>query len=165
MQKKNNLLRPTHRSGMAMMMAIAILVVISTIMALSLSLSVQTAKKTTDLYLYEQSVLLSKSASEYALLKISQKLPCSYSATDSLTKIDYNDLNFVQDEFYDINISLAYIYTPSNPCSTNGGTLYTTVTTDEQNGSVVMDIRVSVPISKGISTEPIKYFKRTIQKL
>ena len=66
-----------NRTGFAMIMAIAVIVIISTIMALSLALTTQTAKQTVDIYLYEQSVLYSKSAAELALLDIAQANPCT----------------------------------------------------------------------------------------
>lgn len=138
---------------MAMIMAIGVIVILSTIMALSLSMTTETTKKTTDLYIYEQAVLLSKSAAEYALLQISQNPPCSV-----------DNLNFIQDTFYDINITLRYIYDSNASCITNGGTFYTAVTTPEQNGSVLMDITVSVT-DPNITSEPITYFRRSIQKL
>jgi len=159
MQRKNHLLKKS-RNAIAMIMAIGVIVIIATIMALALNLSTQTTKRTTDLYVYEQAVLLSKSAAEYALLRISQDGPCTH----------YNDLNFSPDldgdgtaDYYDINITLRYIYTNTSPCTTAG--TYTTVTTPEQNGSVLMDITVSVPRSKNVTSEPITYFRRTIQKL
>ncbi|MFA6196971.1 MAG: hypothetical protein WC656_10055 [Sulfurimonas sp.] len=154
MQRKNYLLR--KKSGFAMIMAIGVIVIIATIMALSLAMTAETSKKTTDLYLYEQAVLLSQSAAEYALLQISQNPPC----TDETTL----GLNFTQDTFYDINISLRYIYDSNAPCLTNGGTFYTNVTTPEQNGSVLMDITVSVN-DTNLTSEPITYFRRSIQKL
>jgi len=70
MQRKNSILK---HNGMAMIMAIAVIVVIATIMALSMAMTAQTTKRTNDLYLYEQSILMSKSATEYALLQISEK--------------------------------------------------------------------------------------------
>lgn len=155
MQRKNNILR-SSRSGMAMIMAITVIVIIATIMSLSVALTTQTTKKTTDLYLYEQAVLLSHSATEYALLKIAQDGPCSNTA-----------LNFTQDDIYDINISLKYIYTAPSPCS--AAQTYTTVQNtgtieNDQNGSVLMDVAVSVT-DPSVVTEPIRYFRRTIQKL
>lgn len=139
-----------------MIMAISVIVIISTIMALSLAMTAETTKKTTDLYLYEQAVLLSKSAAEYALLQISQNPPCSV-----------NNLNFTQDSIYNINVDIHYIYTNPSPCIATpppGGIDYFTITTPEQNGSVLMDITVSVT-DENITSEPIKYFRRSIQKL
>ena len=156
MQRKNYTLRKSTplkraKNAMAMIMAIAVIVVIATIMALSLALSSQTVKRTTDVYLYEQSILLAKSAAEYALLRISldnnETNPCNVTA-----------LNFTQD-YYDINVSIKYSY--KNPPASCNGKTYATVTTDEQNGSVLLDIAVST--DEG--TEPIRYFKRSIQKL
>jgi len=160
MQRKNYLLtlrksqKHSSRNAMAMIMAIAVIVIIATIMALSLAMTTQTTKRTNDLYLYEQAVLMSKSATEYALLQIAEADPCT-------------NLNmaFTQNGIYDVvNITtrIQYIYTTPNPCS--GTQIYTTVTTPEQNGSVLIDVAVSVTDTT-ISTEPIRYFRRTIQKL
>jgi len=158
MQRKNSILKSSNnnsssRSGMALVMAIAVIVIISTIMALSLSLTSTTSKRTTDLYLYEQSVLLSKSATEYALLQIAQNPPCTYTGS-----------NFTYDSIYSINISVSYVYDNTASCLANGGTQYATVETPEQSGSALIDVAVGINNST-ISTEPIRYFRRTIQKL
>ena len=155
MQRKNYFLR-TSKNGMAMIMALTVIVTIGTIMALSLSLTTQTTKRTTDLYLYEQSVLLSQSAAEYALLRLSQVPPCSLS---SIPGFRYNNI-------YDINISMQYISVLGTPCQNNAllvGADFINTTTPDSNGSVIMDITVQTVPST--STEPIRYFKRTIQKL
>ena len=135
-----------------MIMAIAVIVILMTIMALSLRLTVETTKRGTDLYLYEQSVLLAKSTAEYALLQIAKNPPCS----------DLNE-SFTQDDIYNITMKIKYIYDSNNYCTANGGTLYTTVNTPEENGSILLDI--SVDVNDTVTTEPIRYFRRTIQKL
>lgn len=158
MQRKNSLLKSSSkRNGMAMIMAIAVIVVISTIMALSLSLTNTTSKKTSDLYLYEQAVILSHSAAEYAVLRMSQVAPCS------LPNID-----FPYNNTYDINITMRYISFAGSACETNAladTTNIGTTTTLESDGTVIMDITVSIPDNINVSTEPIRYFRRTIQKL
>lgn len=159
MQRKNYLLR--QRGGFAMIMALAVIVIISTIMAISISMTTTTTKKTTDLYLYEQAILLSKSAAEYALLRISQNPPCTISTLNFTPDLNNDGSN--TDDLYDINISIKYIYTAPSPC--NAALTYATVTNEEQNGSALMDITVSVPASKNITSEPITYFRRSIQKL
>ncbi len=136
---------------MALIMAMAVVVIIGTIMAVSLSLTTQTTKRTADLYVYEQTLLLSKSAAEYALLQISKNAPCSLPS-----------LNFTHDTIYDVNISMKYIYTADVTCS---ATKYITITTPEQNGSVLLDIIVGIPSSKNITKEPIRYFRRVLEKL
>ncbi|MDA3909291.1 MAG: hypothetical protein PF437_09380 [Sulfurimonas sp.] len=145
----------TFRGGMAMIMAIAVLVIIATIMALSLSLTTQTTKRTTDLYLYEQSTLLSQSAAEYAMLKISQVAPCSLP-----------DLDFRYNNTFDVKITMQYIFTNPSACRTNSladGSDYATVTYPDSNGSVLMDIAITANPTG--TTEPIRYFRRSIQKL
>ena len=163
MQRKNDILNTSYtkklRSGIAMIMAIAVIVILATIMALSLALTSQTTKRSTDLYLYEQAILLSKSATEYALLRISQSAPCT---------LTFSDLNFNPPaplNYYDINISVHYVYNPMPAACTAAGANYTElVTTPEQNGSALIDVSVSVNDTT-VATEPIRFFKRTIEKL
>ncbi|PHQ65443.1 MAG: hypothetical protein COB99_03915 [Sulfurimonas sp.] len=162
MQRKNYFLKTSRfnknkRNGIAMIMAITVLVIIATIMALSLSLTTQTSKRTTDLYLYEQSVLLSHSAAEYALLKMSQSGPCNI-----------NNLNFNHGagNLYNINIEMRYISLITSQCQMNAngiGRDYANVITNETSGTVLMDITVTV--NANATTEPIRYFRRSIQKL
>jgi len=138
MQRKNNLLKINshkNRGGFAIIMAIAVIIIISTIMALSLSLTTKTSKRTTDIYLYEQAVLYSKSAAELALLDIASNLPCTQT-------------------------NLTYPF-ENNLYTANGTDDYFAITTDEQNGSVLMDITVTT----NAGSEPIRYFRRSIQKL
>ena len=92
MQRKNNILK-SSRNGIAMIMAITVILIVATIMALSIAMTAQTTKRTTDIYIYEQAVLLSKSATEYALLKIADDGPCS----------NINTLNFTQNGYYNIS--------------------------------------------------------------
>jgi hypothetical protein len=158
MQRKNSLLRK-NRPAFAMIMAISVIVIVATIMALGMLLSAQSTKKTADLYLHEQAVLLAHSAAEYSLLKIAQDGPCTH----------FNDLTFIQDGIYQISITNRFIYTaPLPPGCVNDGSandnVYAIVTTPEQNGSVLMDVSVSV-VDPTVVSEPIRYFKRSIQKL
>ncbi|QFR42692.1 hypothetical protein [Sulfurimonas xiamenensis] len=157
MQRKNYFLKPNphkKRSGFAMIMAIAVIIIIATIMALSLALTTETSKRTVDLYLYEQTALHAKSATELALLDIAQAAPCTITAR-----------NYTFDDgLYDVNITLKYIYTNPSPCASATND-YISVVTPEQNGSVLMDVTVSPRADQNLSTEPIRYFRRTIQKL
>jgi len=160
MQRKNSVLK-SHKSGFALIMAIAVIVVLSTIMALSLALTAKTTKSTNDLYLYEQSVLLAHSATEYALLRIAEDGACSH-YNDLNFKADLNDDGSTLDDIYDINITIKYVYTDTTTCSADK--MYATVTTPEQNGSALIDVTVSVN-DLNVTTEPIRFFKRTIEKL
>lgn len=152
MQRKNYILKRSSRSAMAMMMAIIALVVIATIMAFSLNLTIQTSKKTTDLYLYEQATLLSKSAAEYAMLRISQQAPCSL-----------NRLDFSYNDTFDVNITMTYNYFAGSSCDGNSTSKYAEVNFEESDASALMDITITT--REDIATEPIRYFRRSIQKL
>ena len=161
MQRKNYLLKTAKtkmRNAMAMIMAIIVLVVIGTLMSLSLSMTAETGKRTTDLYLYEQTVLYSKSAAELALLAIALDTPCNFTG---------GVYNFPQGCtvgstcIYSADVNVTYVYSEVATCAAQAGTDYFTISTDEQNGSVLMDITVTT--NEG--TEPIRYFRRSIQKL
>jgi len=147
MQRKNNILK---RDGIAMIMAIVAIVVLSTIMALSLSLTTQTTKKTVDIYLYEQAMIYSKSVAELALLEIAKK-GCQ------------NSFDRTFDDIYDANVTMKYIFTEDNKniVGESCDKYISYIKTAEQNGSVLMDITVSTKVGD----EPIRYFRRTIQKL
>lgn len=151
MQRKNNILK-SGKNGIAMIMAIAVIVIIATIMALSLSLTTQTSKRTSDLYLYEQSVLLSQSAAEYGMLKLSQTNPCSI-----------DEIDFVYNTIYNVNIDMRYISTVGSVCNGNipAGKSYATVLDPGTDGTVLMDITITADAG----SEPIRYFRRSIQKL
>ncbi len=154
MQRKNSLLR---KDGFAMIMAITVLVIIATILALSLALTTQTTKKTEDLYLYEQATILSHSAAEYAILRASLVPPCSFPG-----------VSFSYNNTFDINVTMQYIATNPSTCHTNASIPvpsleYATINYPNSNGTVIMDITVITKV--GIATEPIRYFRRTIQKL
>jgi hypothetical protein len=151
MQRKNNILK-SSRKGIAMIMAIMVILIISGIMALSLSLTSQSTKRTTDLYLYEQAVLLSKSATEYALLRIARSAPCTV-----------GNFSFQYNGLYNINITPRYIF--ANGMVPGGCPANTIIIQNPaQNGSVILDVTVSLN-DPNITSEPITFFRRSIQKL
>jgi hypothetical protein len=124
-------------------------------MALTLTLTSQTTKQTTDLYLREQAVLLAQSAAEYTLLAISghdRNTNCL-----GAVNIQYPTST---NPIFDINVSINYI---GLNCQ-NGFNYIQNISTPESNGSVLLDITVASHDTT-TSTEPIRYFRRTIQKL
>jgi len=161
MQRKNSVLITRHRrlykSGIALIMAITVIVTVATVLALALSMTNVTSKKTSDLYLYEQAAILTHSAAEYSVLRMSQEQPCSL-----------KELNFKYNNIFDVNATMKYIAIAGSTCATNASTLpsslYGTTTYPDSNGTVILDIAVSVT-DTNITTEPIRYFRRTIQKL
>jgi len=166
MQRKNNFINKPYkrsRNAMAMIMAIAVIVIIATIMALAIGMNSQTTKRTVNLYLHEQAILLAKSAAEYALLRIAldnnETNPCNIRSLNFSPDLD-NDGNA---DYFDINISIKYSYT-NYPATCPTSARFAQVITPEQNGSVLLDITVSVDDTT-VTTEPIRYFRRSVQKL
>ena len=157
MQRKNNLLKiKSSRNGIAMIMAVAVIVIMATLMALALSMTAKTSKNTIDLYLYEQAQLIAKSAAEVTLLYISLE-------NNETNPCHVQTLDFTENSIYDVNVTVKYSYT-SYPATCPASVRFAPVTTPEQNGSVLLDITVSVDDAT-VTTEPIRYFRRSIQKL
>ena len=154
-----------NRSAFAMIMAVGVIIVVATIMLLSLNTTALTSKRTVDTYFYEQAELHTKSAIEYALYTIANN-----GCTDNISLIGANAI----DGIYEVNIDMHYSFTGESTATTtttnaagnvcDNYTPNTAITTNEQNGSVLMDVTVSVPTSV-TGAEPIRFFRRTIQKL
>ena len=145
------------RKGFSMLTALIFMILVATLGALALSLSNLSLKQTSDLYLREQAELLVQSATEYALLAISGH---NFS-TNCLNTINstYTDGTTT---LFNINISLYYLGNglPLN-CSTLTNNL-NNIDTNDSNLTVMID--TTVTSAAGISTEPIRIHRRTIQK-
>ncbi len=155
MQRKNHILK--HR-GFAMIMAIVLLIVISTIMAVSISMSTTTTARTTNEYLHEQAMLLTSSATEYAVLAIS--------GHDRIANNNcINTINAVYpsaaNPMFDVNITMQYV---GLNAAAGCNQYIATIATPETNGTVLMDVTVTSSNELNL-TEPIRYERRTLQKL
>ncbi len=164
MQRKNSLLKG-HRRGIAMIMAIMVIVILATIMSLTLNMTATTTKQTVNDYLHEQAILLTRSATEYALLRISG---LNRNGINCLTS-----LRGTHNGIYDIDISWQYIglsnegsdKDPSGECSVAQSYIRNGDVDDmNSKGSILLDVVVSVN-DKNVTTEPIRYHRRTLQKL
>ncbi len=167
------MIRTTHqnlhvnqRSGFAMLMAIFVIVVVGTLMALMISMSATSVKRTTNLYLNEQAVLLARSATEYTLLAISG----TDRTTGCLTTINtaYDPSGSGNDLFI-ITVTIRYIGlsggNAANECTMAQNFIPNAqVTADESKGSALIDVVVESDPALGIG-ETIRYHRRTLQKL
>ncbi len=152
MQRKNNILKPSNRGGFAMILAVIVMVLVAGIMTLALTLTTETTKRTSDVYLYEQAQLLAKSAVELTLLDIAKNR-----CVDSFEPSFDDDI----DSMFDVNVKVSYVYSSGvlEDCSSR----FAEVTSSVQAGSVLMDITVQT--KDGVATEPIRFFRRVMQKL
>lgn len=139
------------RKGFSLLTAIVFLVLVATISMLALTLSTQSAKQTTDIFLKNQAELLLRSGTEFAMLALSDH---NYSSSCLETiNIEHNDM-------FDINVSIMYIGS-GLPCNTTA-ILANNIATDESNRTVIIDTIVTT--RAGITTEPIRMHRRSIQK-
>lgn len=157
------------KKGFGIIMAIIFIVIIATIGALSLSLSTKGVKETSDIYLKTQANLLLKSATEYAIL--------AFSAHDrNATNNCINDINMTYpvagpNRLFDIQIILAYLQNPPGnvACRSFRGNPNATNNPDREqitnpDSNFIMRVDVIVQTAPGVSTEPIRLHRRTIQK-
>ncbi|MEA3522543.1 MAG: type II secretion system protein, partial [Campylobacterota bacterium] len=143
----------------------AVIVVLGTIMAMSLQITAQTSKQTVNDYLHEQAILLTRSATEYTLLRISAQ--DRNSTSGCLTALNGT---YAPDEtpLFDMNVSIRYIGLSGggalNECTSGENYIQNTdVSDDNSKGSILLDIIVTA--DESLTTEPIRYHRRTLQKL
>lgn len=165
MQRKNRILK---RRGMAMIMAIYMILIVGGIMAAVISMTSQSNKRTTDVYLHEQAMLLTRSATEYAMLAVSghNHRPVADGGTnDCINRIDAQYPEAGANAMLDINITLRYIgFGTVGVAAGDCEDFIGTIQTPDSNGSILMDVVVTS--NPGLNlTEPIRYHRRTLQKM
>ena len=143
------------RQGFSLLTAIIFLILVATISALSISLSSQAVKQTSDVFLKSQAELLAKSATEYALLAMSGH-DYAINCLENITLRYPESANYT----HEATISIMYIGN-GLPCSASA-LLSNTLTTNDSNRTVILDVTVST--NPTISSEPIRIHRRTIQK-
>jgi len=160
MQRKTSILK--ERSGFAMIMAIFFIILIATLLSYMLASSSETAKRTTNDYLNEQAQLLAKSAVEYTILRVSGH----NRAGGCMLGFNANYPTSGATAIFDINVTVQY-FGFGNACAqafTDAGRSIANIQTAESNGTMMIDVYVSDNINLKL-TEPIRYHRRTLQKL
>ena len=150
------------RNGFAMIMAIFFMIVIATLLTYMLSTTTETAKRTTNTYVNEQAQLLAKSATEYAVLRVSGVNRATAGCLTSFNAHYPSNANPI----FDINVTINY-FGLTNACAPlfgAGATATGTIQTPESNGTMLIDVYVSDNAGLLLS-EPIRYHRRTLQKL
>ncbi|WP_373033582.1 type II secretion system protein [Sulfurovum sp.] len=160
-----------ERGGFAMIMAIFFMILIATLLSYMLSTTTETAKRTTNTYVNEQAQLLAKSAVEYAILRVSG---VDRDGVDNVVgNADDACLNGFNIQYspngnplLDVNVSIKYIgfSTIGNTAANQCMNFINTISTAESNGTMLIDVYVSD--SPGLMlSEPIRYHRRTLQKI
>lgn len=161
MQNKGYILM---RRGFTMIMAIFFMVLVATLGAFALSLSTSTAKHTTDIFLREQAELLAQGATEIAVMNLlERKFDATTTNCPTVTGGDRriftpNPLNFPDNTnpLFTIQVEVVQIFGDINGCGT-------AISTDASRGTVILDVTVTA--NQAITNTPIRFHRRTIQKL
>ncbi len=150
------------RSGFAMIMAIFFMIVIATLLSYMLSSTTETAKRTTNTYVNEQAQLMAKSATEYAILRVSghDRGAAGTNCMESFNAQYSPNGNAL----LDINVTINYFGFGDSCADLFPATTIGSIATQESNGTMMIDVYVSD--SPGLMlSEPIRYHRRTLQKL
>jgi len=164
MQRKSRILK--ERGGFAMIMAIFFMIIIATLLLYMLGSTAETSQRTTNTYVNEQAQLLAKSATEYAILRVSGV--DRDGADDLVGTADDGCVNTFTAQYpdavnpiFDILVTINYIgFGNYNNCNN----YINNITTPESNGTMLIDVYVQDNPSLML-TEPIRYHRRTLQKL
>jgi type II secretory pathway pseudopilin PulG len=161
MQRKDRILK---RRGFAMIMAIFFMIIISTLLLYMLSSTTESVQRTTNDYLEEQAVLMAKSATEYAILRVSgyDRTAGGGSCLNSIAASYPTAANPI----FNITTNIQYVgFGGINPANNGACVDYiSNITTEESNGTMLIDVYVTSDASLNLD-EPIRYHRRTLQKL
>lgn len=141
------------RRGFSLLAAIIFIIIIGILFALIISMLTITTQRTMDHYLHNQEELLARSAVEYAILAAGGH---DYTA-NCLNNVSINYANT-----YDIAISIHYI---GNDLPANCNILDASLTDARDNGTAVVDVRVSIDPNALPNQNPVTFARRFIQKL
>lgn len=147
------------RGGFSLIGAIVFLIFIALIGVLSLQTSSQSAKQSTSLYLKTQGELLARSGVEFAILSI---LAHDIKARDNcINSIRLTYPKSADKALFDIRIDIQYMGNgmPTSCHMVDGADSVKTV---DSNITTLIDVYVQT--HEGVSTEPIRFHRRTMQK-
>lgn len=143
------------KRGFSLIMAIFFVVIIATLGMLSLNFSTKTGKQTVNIYLREQAELYAKSAIDFTVLAM-QRNDYSKNCLDNLT------LKF--DDTFSANVDVIYLDSAMTGCKNRSGGAVSTYSVKSGKGDNMAILDVVVSTVPGISPEPIRFHRRTIQR-
>jgi type II secretory pathway pseudopilin PulG len=157
MQRKNHLLK---RRGFAMIMAIFFMIIISSLLLYMLASTSESVQRTTNDYLDEQAVLMAKSATEYAILAVSGYDRAANNGCINTINARYPNVNPI----FNITTTIQYVGFGNTGFGANCNAYIPNITTEESNGTMLIDVFVQSTAALNLD-EPIRYHRRTLQKL
>ncbi len=152
------------RKAFSMLMAIFIIVLMATVAAFIMSLAGKMVQETTAQFQREQSVLLAKSYTEYAIMAVTANEHNTSNCLNNITGA-YGDDGSGND-LYNIDVNISYI--GNTNLHANCRTLSNSVVTPKSPLSIIVDVFVSYKEfdhPAGASAPNITYHRRSLQKI
>ena len=146
------------RRGFTLIAAIFFVVIASSICMLALSIATTSVRQNSEIYLREQSELVARAATEYAMLAI---ISNDFSTTCLGNQSENaSEDNPITGEFGDLFTFKVYVkyFGDMGICSGDA-----VAVTGANQGTIMLDVFVSS--KPGKSSNPINFHKRTLQKL
>ena len=143
------------RRGFTLIAAIFFVVIASSICMLALSIATTSVRQNSEIYLREQSELVARAATEYAILAV---LSNDFYKAGAVCIGDKN--NPIKGEFGELFTFEVFVkyFGDMGVCSGDA-----VAVTGPNQGTVLLDVFVSSKLGK--ATNPINFHKRTLQKL
>ena len=148
------------RRGFTLIAAIFFVVIASSICMLALSIATTSVKQNSEIYLREQSELVARAATEYAILAIISN-DFGITCLGNESKDENNDKP-IKGEFGDLftfKVYVKYFGDMGEACKDKEAV----IVKGPNQGTVLLDVFVSSKPGKAIN--PINFHKRTLQKL
>jgi hypothetical protein len=154
------------RKAFSMLMAIFIIVLMATVAAFIMNLSGKMVQETTAQFQREQSVLLAKSYTEYAIMAVTANEHNTANCLNHITGAYGDSDGDGVGDIYNINVDISYIGNTNLDASCN--TLSNGVVNEKSPLSIIVDVFVrykDLDHPAGAGAPDITYHRRSLQKI
>ena len=160
-----------NRKAFSMLVALVVIILMTVVASFILNLSGKIIKETTTQFQKEQSVLLAKSYTEYAIMSVMSN-DRNVTGNDCIENINGKVGNPVNGQGYEIRTRIAYIGNDGFDNCSNTRILSNAVTTPESSLNIIVDVYIKYRDidhpSIGIDNTVVPwttYHRRTLQKI
>lgn len=148
------------RRGFTLIAAIFFVVIASSICMLALSIASTSVKQNSEIYLREQSELVARAATEYAMLAIiSNDFSITCLGNQSKNESEDNPIAGEFGELFTFKVYVKYFGDMGDACKNKDAV----IVKGANQGTIMLDVFVSS--KPGKASNPINFHKRTLQKL
>ena len=148
------------RRGFTLIAAIFFVVIASSICMLALSIASTSVKQNSEIYLREQSELVARAATEYAMLAIiSNDFSTTCLGNQSENASEDNPISGEFGDFFTFKVYVKYFGDMGDACKNKDAV----IVKGANQGTIMLDVFVSS--KPGKASNPINFHKRTLQKL